>query len=176
MNKQKNGKNSGHNINDNLSGVNVRQELIHSPPLKKHKPKAENHNNLSDIDSTSSSSIHGYQIPDNFCDKQHCQKDISRFHKSMKMKIYTSKICNESWPLRERKRSSDNYICRRCKQDKKEPKLFSHENNMNPSGVPNSRFKIQDPRFKIRNSRFTLIQDPEFKIHPNSRSGIQDSH
>ena len=44
-------------------------------------------------------------------------------------------ICKEAWPTRQNL-ASEVYICYRCKRDKKSPKKFSAENDMNPGTVP----------------------------------------
>ena len=44
-------------------------------------------------------------------------------------------VCNEAWPTRQNL-TSEVYICYRCKRDKKSPKKFSAENDMDPGVVP----------------------------------------
>ena len=44
-------------------------------------------------------------------------------------------ICKEAWPARQNL-ASEVYICYRCKRDKKSPKKFSVENDMDPGIVP----------------------------------------
>ena len=44
-------------------------------------------------------------------------------------------VCKEIWPTRSCL-NSDSYTCYLCKRDKRSPKLFSTENDMNPGPVP----------------------------------------
>ena len=44
-------------------------------------------------------------------------------------------VCKEAWPTRQNL-TSEVYICYRCKRDKKSPKKFSAENDMDPGVVP----------------------------------------
>ncbi|CAB3982786.1 Hypothetical predicted protein [Paramuricea clavata] len=44
-------------------------------------------------------------------------------------------MCKEAWPTRQNL-GSEVYICYRCKRDKKSPKKFSAENDMDPGTVP----------------------------------------
>jgi hypothetical protein len=44
-------------------------------------------------------------------------------------------MCKEAWPTRPNL-VSEVYICYRCKRDKKSPKKFSAENDMDPGTVP----------------------------------------
>ena len=63
------------------------------------------------------------------------KSSIVKFHNSMKMKLYQYKICNETWPLKQ-KAQHENHICCRCARDKGNPKKFSKDNFMLPSPVP----------------------------------------
>lgn len=69
-------------------------------------------------------------------EESYANSQMKAFHNSMKMKIYQCSICKEGWPQRIKKLERKQFICRRCSIDKKEPKLFSFENNMIPSVVP----------------------------------------
>ncbi|CAB3993600.1 Hypothetical predicted protein, partial [Paramuricea clavata] len=51
-------------------------------------------------------------------------------------------ICKEAWPTRQNL-TSELYICYRCKRDKKSPKKFSAENDMDPGIVPEQLRDIQ---------------------------------
>ena len=44
-------------------------------------------------------------------------------------------MCKEAWPTRQNL-ASEVFICYRCKRDKKSPKKFSAENDMDPGTVP----------------------------------------
>ncbi|CAB4017850.1 Hypothetical predicted protein [Paramuricea clavata] len=44
-------------------------------------------------------------------------------------------MCKETWPTRQNL-ASEVYLCYRCKKDKKSPKKFSAENDMDPGIVP----------------------------------------
>ena len=50
--------------------------------------------------------------------------------------VYQCSICQEAWPLKAKPKSPSSYICRRCSLDKQSPKLFSAENFIIPSCVP----------------------------------------
>ena len=54
----------------------------------------------------------------------------------MQFVMLQCKVCREAWPLHERSKSKDSYVCRRCSVDKGTPKKFSVENYMIPSPVP----------------------------------------
>jgi hypothetical protein len=62
--------------------------------------------------------------------------NINKFHKSMNFMVYQCRICQEAWPLKTKPKSPSSYICRRCSLDKQSPKLFSSDNFMIPSCVP----------------------------------------
>ena len=69
--------------------------------------------------------------------------EITNFHNSMKMTIEQCVVCCEAWPIKlnsQSKRRSDDkssgYQCTRCLRDKIFPKIFSRENRMMPSPVP----------------------------------------
>ena len=62
--------------------------------------------------------------------------DINKFHKSINFLVYQCSICQEAWPLKAKPKSPSSYICRRCSLDKQSPKLFSAENFMIPTCVP----------------------------------------
>ncbi|CAB4027447.1 Hypothetical predicted protein, partial [Paramuricea clavata] len=51
-------------------------------------------------------------------------------------------MCKEAWPTRQNL-ASEVYICYRCKRDKKSPKKFSAENDMDPGTVPEQLRDIQ---------------------------------
>ena len=64
-------------------------------------------------------------------------ENMRSFHKSLEMTIMQCNACFEVWPLSNcTKASQSEYVCRRCKIDKKVPKKFSSENNMIKSKVP----------------------------------------
>ena len=63
------------------------------------------------------------------------KRNMLNFHKSMDLKIHQCKVCCEAWPLHNQ--TTDlNYVCSRCKRDKKIPAKFSAQNMMIPSAVP----------------------------------------
>ena len=63
-------------------------------------------------------------------------KNMQSFHNSMKFKIHRCNICFEAWPLSEKSKTKEPYICSRCVRDKNAVKKFSVQNNMIPSQVP----------------------------------------
>ena len=61
---------------------------------------------------------------------------MKTFH--TKQKVWQNKlcsICHELWPTRT-SLSEQPYVCTRCKRDKKDPKLYSADNDMHPGNVP----------------------------------------
>ena len=63
-------------------------------------------------------------------------QNLMNFQKSPKFNIYHCSVCLEAWPTSKACRQCTNYVCGRCKDDRKSPKLFSAENGMIPSKVP----------------------------------------
>jgi hypothetical protein len=61
--------------------------------------------------------------------------NINKFHKSVQYNISQCTVFKEAWPLKSKPRSP--YVCSRCCRDKKSPQIFSSENSMIPSPVPN---------------------------------------
>ena len=64
------------------------------------------------------------------------QKNMSSFHKSMKMTTVQCPICYEAWPMRSFPQKTYNYVCSRCSRNKKNSKKFSKDNGMVSSPVP----------------------------------------
>ena len=68
-------------------------------------------------------------------------KNMNSFRKSLRYQILKCSVCCEAWPIKFNDKAPDNafnqdYECSRCKVDKKNPKMFSKENFMVPSTVP----------------------------------------
>ena len=63
-------------------------------------------------------------------------ENLMNFQKSLKFNIYHCTVCLEAWPTSKACRKCTNFVCGRCKDDRKSPKLFSAENGMIPSKVP----------------------------------------
>ena len=87
-----------------------------------------------------------------------CKLHMKAFHNSMQLKMYHCTVCKEIWPLREKKRNSECFICRRFKLDKNEPKRFSSENNMIPSPVPDALFGLSQCEEIFMSRAFPVIQ------------------
>lgn len=63
---------------------------------------------------------------------------MAEFHdKQRKWKHHQCDVCHETWPNRSNS-VSEHYICLRCKRDKRQIKLFSDQNDMDPGKVPPS--------------------------------------
>lgn len=61
---------------------------------------------------------------------------MATFHeKQRKWKHEQCDVCHETWPNRSDARSP-HYTCLRCKRDKRQVKLFSKENDMDPDIIP----------------------------------------
>ena len=71
-----------------------------------------------------------------FDNQKNATANISKFHKSMKYRIYQCKVCQEAWPSKTKQKLPGSYICLRCSRDKETPKKFSFGNSMIPSCVP----------------------------------------
>lgn len=72
-------------------------------------------------------------------EQQWAVKAMSKFHEKQKKWIHWKcTVCNELWPSRSVNTHVDpnSYECARCKQDKKQPKLYSKGNDMDPGNVP----------------------------------------
>ena len=79
----------------------------------------------------------GWQHIDNpLHELEFVQNEMHSFHldqQHLEHRQYT--ICKEAWPTRQNL-ASEVFICYRCKRDKKSPKKFSAENDMDPGTVP----------------------------------------
>jgi hypothetical protein len=62
--------------------------------------------------------------------------NLSLFHKSMQYTTIQCSECFEAWPVKIKPKCAANYVCRRCKSDKKNPRKLSAQNSMIPSSVP----------------------------------------
>lgn len=63
------------------------------------------------------------------------QAAMNDFHSKWEHRLCT--VCHELWPTQVcLKDKESTYQCTRCKRDKKEPKVYSVENNMHPGVVP----------------------------------------
>ena len=79
----------------------------------------------------------GWQNVDNSLHEQEfVQNEMHSFHLDQeRLEHRQCTICKEAWPTRQNL-ASEVFICYRCKRDKKSPKKFSAENDMDPGTVP----------------------------------------
>ncbi len=69
-------------------------------------------------------------------EQEFVQNEMHSFHLDQeRLEHRQCTICKEAWPTRQNLRSQT-YSCYRCKRDKKSPKKFSAENDMDPGIVP----------------------------------------
>jgi hypothetical protein len=64
---------------------------------------------------------------------------MKKFHEKQKKWIHQQcSVCHELWPSRrvDNQAEPKSFECARCKQDKKQPKLYSKDNDMHPGNVP----------------------------------------
>ena len=110
---------------------------------KKRHVSSENETKNCSTSTDTTQEINGQSYYSNFdadCSeplaKQHwVHQNMTNFQKQMQYKIFKCTVCCEAWPSNVAHRSK-NFICSRCKSDKRNPKLFSVENDMIPSEVP----------------------------------------
>ena len=78
----------------------------------------------------------GWQNVDNpFHEQEFVQNEMHSFHLDQeRLEHRQCTICKEAWPKRQNL-ASEVFICYRCKRDKKSPKKFSAENDMDPGTV-----------------------------------------
>ena len=79
----------------------------------------------------------GWQNVDNpMHELEFVQNEMHSFHLDQEhLEHRQCTMCKEAWPTRQNL-ASEVYICYRCKRDKKSPKKFSAENDMDPGIVP----------------------------------------
>ncbi|CAB4013870.1 Hypothetical predicted protein [Paramuricea clavata] len=79
----------------------------------------------------------GWQNVDNpLHELEFVQNEMHSFHLDQEhLEHRQCTMCKEAWPTRQNL-ASEVYICYRCKRDKKSPKKFSAENDMDPGTVP----------------------------------------
>ncbi|CAB4033970.1 Hypothetical predicted protein, partial [Paramuricea clavata] len=79
----------------------------------------------------------GWQNVDNpLHELEFVQNEMNSFHLDQEhLEHRQCTMCKEAWPTRQNL-ASEVYICYRCKRDKKSPKKFSAENDMDPGIVP----------------------------------------
>ncbi len=79
----------------------------------------------------------GWQNVDNpLHEQEFVQNEMHRFHLDQeRLEHRQCTVCKEAWPTRQNL-ASEVFICYRCKRDKKSPKKFSAENDMDPGTVP----------------------------------------
>ena len=79
----------------------------------------------------------GWQNVDNpLHELEFVQNEMHSFHLDQEhLEHRQCTMCKEAWPTRQNL-ASEVYICYRCKRDKKSPKKFSAENDMDPGIVP----------------------------------------
>ncbi|CAB4032530.1 ATP-dependent DNA helicase PIF1 [Paramuricea clavata] len=79
----------------------------------------------------------GWQNVDNpLHELEFVQNEIHSFHLDQEhLEHRQCTMCKEAWPTRQNL-ASEVYICYQCKRDKKSPKKFSAENDMDPGTVP----------------------------------------
>ena len=69
-------------------------------------------------------------------EQEFVQNEMHSFHLDQEhLEHRQCTVCKEAWPTRQNLRS-ETYTCYRCKRDKKSPKKFSAENDMDPGIVP----------------------------------------
>ncbi len=69
-------------------------------------------------------------------EQEFVQNEMHSFHLDQeRLEHRQCTICKEAWPTRQNL-TSETYTCYRCKRDKKSPKKFSAENDMDPGIVP----------------------------------------
>ena len=79
----------------------------------------------------------GWQNADSSLHEQEfVQNEMHSFHLDQeRLEHRQCTTCKEAWPTRQNLKS-ETYTCYRCKRDKKSPKKFSAENDMDPGIVP----------------------------------------
>ncbi len=79
----------------------------------------------------------GWQNVDNpLHEQEFVQNEMHSFHLDQeRLEHRQCTVCKEAWPTRQNLKS-ETYTCYRCKRDKKSPKKFSAENDMDPGIVP----------------------------------------
>ena len=79
----------------------------------------------------------GWQNVDNpLHELEFVQNEMHSFHLDQEhLEHRQCTMCKEAWPTRQNL-ASEVYICYRCKRDKKSPRKFSAENDMDPGIVP----------------------------------------
>ncbi|CAB3983695.1 Hypothetical predicted protein [Paramuricea clavata] len=79
----------------------------------------------------------GWQNVDNpLHELEFVQNEMHSFHLDQEhLEHRQCTICKEAWPTRQNL-ASEVFICYRCKRDKKSPKKFSADNDMDPGTVP----------------------------------------
>ena len=79
----------------------------------------------------------GWQNVDNpLHEQEFVQNEMHSFHLDQeRLEHRQCTVCKEAWPTRQNL-ASEVFICYRCKRDKKSPKKFSAENDMDPGIVP----------------------------------------
>ena len=85
-------------------------------------------------------------------------KTLNKFYNSLKKKLIQCTICYEAWPMSKSFVNTSDYICRRCKLDKKEPKKFSTENNMIPGKVPDALKGLTQLEEMLISRAFPIMQ------------------
>ena len=69
-------------------------------------------------------------------EQEFVQNEMHSFHLDQeRLERRQCTVCKEAWPTRQNLKS-ETYTCYRCKRDKKSPKKFSAENDMDPGIVP----------------------------------------
>ena len=66
------------------------------------------------------------------------RNEMGSFHSSQEMLEHRQcTICKETWPTKQNlSKDPARYVCHRCTRDKKSPKVYSAENDMDPGIVP----------------------------------------
>jgi hypothetical protein len=82
--------------------------------------------------------LKAFDILKHGCIHEQCwaKQNIAKFHKSNHYFLSQCTVCKEVWPLKSKPKSPTEYICLRCRRDKKSPQKFSFQNSMIPSPVP----------------------------------------
>ena len=129
---------------------NLRENSCHKKPYKLDTLNTENHLPPKSVskkqcDVTISSDKQNYysqfnaETSTNLAEQHWAKQNLINFQKSLKFKTFHCSICEEAWPsnIPHQAGAGTSFVCLRCKRDKKHPKLFSSQNGMIPSKVPN---------------------------------------
>ena len=115
------------------------------------KTKKEVHNTQTFDDDMSTTSF-------KFDNQKNATANISKFHKSMKYRIYQCKVCQEAWPSKTKQKLPGSYICLRCSRDKETPDFL--KSPYAEDHVPNWEIKLQQVLDNVEQPKTELCDDP----------------